>query len=101
MIGSLTPQCHTDLAIYALYDVAFHVNYHVSPLIGNISRLNRIATLLARCLRLTPTITGDNSRLATVGWLNLNQTGFPPVRLIALGWAHNSLLSTIPLHTGQ
>ena len=33
MIGSLTPQCHTDLAIYALYDVAFHVNYHVSPLI--------------------------------------------------------------------
>ena len=93
MIGSLTPQCHTELAFYALYDVAFHVNYHVSPLIGNISRLNRIATLLARCLRLTTTITGDSSRLATVGWLNLNQTGFPPVRLIALGWAHNSSFS--------
>ena len=90
MIGSLTPQCHTELAIITLYDVAFHVNYHVSPLIGNISRLNRIATLLARCLRLTPTITDDSSRLATVGWLNLIQTGFPPVRLIALGWAHNS-----------
>ena len=83
MIGSLTPQCHTELAIYALHDVAFHVNYHVSPLVGNISRLNRIATLLARCLRLAPIITDDNSRLATVGWLNLNQTGFPPVRLIA------------------
>ena len=93
MIGSMTPQCHTELAFYALHDVAFHVNYHVSPLIGNISRLNRIATLLARCLRLTPTITDDSSRLATVGWLNLNQTGFPPVRLIALGWAHNSNLA--------
>ena len=90
MIGSLTPQCHTELAYYALHDVAFRVKYHVSPLIGNISRLNRIATLLARCLRLTPTITDDSSRLATVGWLNLNQTGFPPVRLIALGWAHTS-----------
>ncbi|MBQ3163399.1 MAG: hypothetical protein IJC02_02500, partial [Lachnospiraceae bacterium] len=45
---------------------------------------------LARCLRLTPIITDDSSRLATVGWLNLIQTGFPPVRLIALGWAHNS-----------
>ena len=90
MIGSLTPQCHTELAFYALHDVAFHVNYHVSPLIGNISRLNRIATLLARCLRLAPTITDDSSRLATVGWLNLNQTGFPPARLIALSWAHNS-----------
>ena len=90
MIGSLTPQCHAELAICALHDVAFHVNYHVSPLIGNISRLNRIATLLARCLRLTPTITDDSSRLTTVGWLNLNQTGFPPVRLIALGWAHKS-----------
>ena len=93
MIGSLTPQCHTELAIYALHDVAFHVNYHVSPLIGNISRLNRIATLLARCLRLATIITDDNSRLATVGWLNLNQTGFPPVRLIALDWAHNSNFS--------
>ena len=95
MIGSLTPQCHAELAFYALHDVAFRVKYHVSPLIGNISRLNRIATLLARCLRLTPTITDDNSRLATVGWLNLNQTGFPPVRLIALGWAHNSNFTSL------
>ena len=96
MIGSLTPQCHTELAVYALHDVAFRVKYHVSPLIGNISRLNRIAPLLARCLRLTPTITDDSSRLATVGWLNLNQTGFPPVRLIALGWAHTSNSSLSP-----
>ena len=96
MIGSLTPQCHIKLAFYALYDVAFHVNYHVSPLIDNILRLNRIAPLLARCLRLTLTITDDSSRLATVGWLNLNQTGFPPVRLIALGWAHNSNYSLFP-----
>ena len=100
MIGSLTPQCHTELAYYALHVVAFHVNYHVSPLIGNLSRLNRIATLLARCLRLTPTITDDSSRLATVGWLNLNQTGVPPVRLIALGWAHNSnFLSLYQFHS--
>ena len=62
------------------------------PSVSNLSRLNRIATLLARYLRLTPIITDDSSRLATVGWLNLNQTGFPPVRLIALSWAHNSNL---------
>ena len=102
MIGSLTPQCHTELANFALHDVVFHVNYHVNPLKQLLSWLNRIATLLARCLRLTPTITDDNSRLATVGWLNLIQTGFPPVRLIALGWAHNSnfhiLFLLIKLH---
>lgn len=35
-----------------------------------------------------------NSRLTTVDWLNLKQTGFPPVRLI--GWAHNS---TFPIRS--
>ena len=80
------------LAYIVPFSVAFRIRYNVSPLIVNLSRLNRIATLLARCLRLTPIITDDSSRLATVGWLNLIQTGFPPVRLIALGWAHNSNL---------
>ena len=90
MIGSLTPQCRMVLAFNAPSDVAFRISYNVSHLIVNLSRLNRITTLLARCLRLTPIITDDSSRLTTVGWLNLIQTGFPPVRLIALGWAHNS-----------
>ena len=35
-----------------------------------------------------------NSRLTTVDWLNLKQTGFPPVRLI--GWAHNA---TFPIRS--
>lgn len=38
--------------------------------------------------------TSINSRLTTVDWLNLKQTGFPPVRLI--GWAHNS---TFPIRS--
>ncbi|MBQ2450252.1 MAG: hypothetical protein II273_01595, partial [Lachnospiraceae bacterium] len=70
-------------------DVAFRISYNVSPLIVNLSRLNRIATLLARYLRLATAITVSYSRLATVVWLDLKQTGFPPVRLIALRWAHN------------
>ena len=64
----------------------------------NLSWLNRIATLLARCLRLTTIITDDSSRLTTVGWLNLIQTGFPPVRLIALSWAHNSNFPYLGTH---
>ena len=78
------------LAFNAPSDVAFRISYNVSPLIVNLSRLNRIATLLARYLRLATAITVSYSRLATVGWLDLKQTGFPPVRLIALGWAHKS-----------
>ena len=35
-----------------------------------------------------------NSRLTTVDWLNLKQTGFPPVRLIS--WAHNA---TFPIRS--
>ncbi len=58
-----------------------------------ISELNSISTLLSRCLRLAHTITGDNSRLATAGWLDLTRTGFPPTRLITLCWAHNYYLS--------
>ena len=62
---------------------------------NKISELNSISTLLSRCLRLAPTITDDNSRLATAGWLGLEQTGFPPVRLITLSWAHNYFLSIL------
>ena len=45
------------------------------------------------CLRFAIAITDYHARLATAGWLDLKQTGFAPVRLIALGWAHNWKLS--------
>ena len=77
------------LAYNVPFDVAFRASYSVSPLIVNLSRLNRIATLLACCLRFAIAITDYHARLATAGWLDLKQTGFAPVRLIALSCAHN------------
>ena len=77
---------------YELGGVAFRFYENVSPLIFTFSRLNRIATLLARCLCFAIVITGYYARLATAGWLDLMQTGFAPVRFIALYWAHHTSL---------
>jgi len=74
---------------YQTFRYCFPHQLQRQPLIVNLSRLIRIATLLTRYLRLVTAIADSHPRLTTVGWLDLNQAGFPPVRLIALRWAHN------------
>ena len=84
MNGSQTPQCRAPLTIAVCTMLS---SGKIRPLTFwsiLVSRLNRFASLLPRCLRFASAVTDCYARLATAGWLSLRQTGVAPVRLTAL-----------------